>query len=253
MDVAVRPRSDVVPESCCTLFENVVNPTTSNEPLNPVVPVTVKSVSQVRFPVTCASPSTVNPEHATADMVPVPLTVKSPSMVASSDVILLTTSVPPDASMKSVVIFGVVMVVVAFKVGVSMALHIAVPLTSKSVAISPYVARRTPVSTLYVLTESLVSIPVNTVFPIVDPPMFWIAGEIGSPSTVRFLQLIFVAAQSTASMFLRTAFTVVGTNNGLWPHRLIVVKIIYIGDFILADLIPLLQVSREDHVGIVLA
>lgn len=72
-----------------------------------------------------------------------------------------------------------------------------------------------------VVTLSAVTVPVNTVLPTVEEPRLGSILETGSPLIVRFVQLIFVAATSTASMFFTTAFIVVGTYRGLCPHRLI--------------------------------
>jgi hypothetical protein len=78
---------------------------------------------------------------------------------------------------------------------------------------------------------------------------FWNTSEIGFPWTVRLSQLMFVAATSTASMFLIWAFIVVGTNRGLCPHKLMLVNIIFSGNFI-SDLVPPLEIARKHEVGV---
>lgn len=104
---------------------------------------------------------------------------------------------------------------------------------------------------VFAVTVSAVTPPVKAVLPGVAVT-FWNTAEIGLPWTVKLTQLIFVASTSTASMFLIWAFTVVGMNRGLWPHTLILVKIIFIRHKI-SDLVPLLQVLREYKIGIMLA
>jgi hypothetical protein len=114
-----------------------------------------------------------------------------------------------------------------------------------SVVVGPATSRLlvvtvSPWSVPFVFRKSAYTSPVNTVSPALDDAMFCSILLTASPLMLRVVQLILVAATSTASMFLICAFTVVGMNSGLWPQMLIaLVNITLNVYFILSDLVPL--------------
>lgn len=102
------------------------------------------------------------------------------------------------------------------------------------------------------VNESAVTFPVKTVVPTLDAPTFCKIVLTGSPPTDRVVHETFVAATSTASRFFIWQFIVVGMKRGLVPQLFILVNITF-GGYFIPDLVPLLQVLAEDHIGVVLA
>jgi len=86
---------------------------------------------------------------------------------------------------------------------------------------APPVALTEPAFTVAAVTALVavrfvaVTVPSKAVVPTDEDPILVNTFETGSPLTVRLVQLILVAATSTASMFFTTALIVVGTYRGL--------------------------------------
>lgn len=149
----------------------------------------------------------------------------------------LCTIDPEEAKLVCVPIF-----VILFCVGVAMVPVNVAPEMSRPAVIPPVTARELPVkppvpdltsvpNTSAPLirpvepSSSARTEPLNTVSPTEVVPRLGNILETGSPLTVKFVQLTDVADTSTASMFLTTAFIVVGTYRGLCPHRLILLLV----------------------------